>query len=528
MQWVGPKLSQPLSFVLFPKSTPLKNLSLSLFTLLLSLPASLLHNPDELPLSSMEEHMFSFLGCFLLLAFMAAGCGGMEEKRVISLQKLELGQQKTRTSQRCLPQKSRREKGATILEVKHHSSGFLTFSTAEDKHANFINADNARVSSIHFRVKNSGRSTRMNPSEAQIPLTSGAKLQTLNYIVSIKLGGNEVTVIADTGSDLTWVQCQPCSSCYNQQDPIFNPSTSKSYQPILCNSPTCTSVQIDTGISSFCGNDQSNCNYSFSYGDGSYTSGVLGWEQIDLAGTIIDGFVFGCGLSNHGLFGGASGLMGLGRTYLSLISQTMLQFGGVFSYCLPPTEYDSSGSLILGGDPSIFKNTTPVSYTRMIMDPPESPFYFLNLTGISIGAVALDAPEFYNSKVLIDSGTVITRLAPSMYKALRAEFLRQFSGYPAAPGFSILDTCFNLSGLREVSIPIMKFVFEGGVEVDVDINGVFYYVKEDASQVCLALASLTYENEVGIIGNYQQKNLRVVYDTLGSRMGFAEEPCGWI
>ncbi|KAK8919342.1 Protein ASPARTIC PROTEASE IN GUARD CELL 2 [Platanthera zijinensis] len=352
----------------------------------------------------------------------------------------------------------------------------MTFSTAEDKHMNFIDADNARVSSIHFRVKNSGsRSTQMNPSEAQIPLTTGAKLQTLNYIVSIKLGGNEVTVIADTGSDLTWVQCQPCSSCYNQQDPIFNP------------------------------NDQSNCNYSLSYGDGSYTSGVLGWEQIDLAGTIIDGFVFGCGLSNQGLFGGASGLMGLGRTYLSLISQTMLQFGGIFSYCLPPTEYDSSGSLVLGGDPSIFKNTTPVSYTRMIMDSPESPFYFLNLTGISIGSVALDASEFYNGKVIIDSGTVITRLAPSMYKALRAEFLRQFSEYPAAPRFSILDTCFNLTGFREVSIPIMKFVFEGGVEVDVDVNGVFYYVKEDASQVCLALASLTYENEIGIIGNYQQK-----------------------
>ncbi|KAK8952922.1 Protein ASPARTIC PROTEASE IN GUARD CELL 2 [Platanthera guangdongensis] len=473
----------------------------------------------------MEEHMFSLLRCCLLLVFIVAGYGRMEEKRVISLQKLELGQQ--RISQRCLPQKSRREKGATILEVKHHSSCFMTFSTAEDKHMNFIDADNARVSSIHFRVKNSGsRSTQMNPSEAQIPLTTGAKLQTLNYIVSIKLGGNEVTVIADTGSDLTWVQCQPCSSCYNQQDPIFNPAASQSYEPVLCNSPTCTSVQIATGISSFCGNDQSNCNYSLSYGDGSYTSGVLGWEQIDLAGTIIDGFVFGCGLSNHGLFGGASGLMGLGRTYLSLISQTMLQFGGIFSYCLPPTEYDSSGSLVLGGDPSIFKNTTPVSYTRMIMDSPESPFYFLNLTGISIGSVALDASEFYNGKVIIDSGTVITRLAPSMYKALRAEFLRQFSEYPAAPRFSILDTCFNLTGFREVSIPIMKFVFEGGVEVDV--NGVFYYVKEDASQVCLALASLTYENEIGIIGNYQQKNLRVVYDTLGARLGFAEETCGWI
>ncbi|XP_020577459.1 aspartyl protease family protein At5g10770 isoform X2 [Phalaenopsis equestris] len=407
----------------------------------------------------------------------------------------------------------------------------MSFSTPEAKLMKIINSDNARISYLHHRIKNSDPKTTMKvQSEAQIPLTSGAELQTLNYLVSIKLSNSEVTLIVDTGSDLTWVQCQPCSSCYNQQDPIFNPSTSQSYQLIPCNSPTCSSVQIATGISSFCSTDQPSCNYSFSYGDGSYTSGVLGWEQIDLAGTIIDGFVFGCGRSNYGLFGGASGLMGLGRTQLSLISQTTLQFGGIFSYCLPPREYDSSGSLVLGDNPSIFKNNTPVSYTRMILDPPESPFYFLNLTGISIGAVALQASGFYNgSKVLIDSGTAITRLVPSVYRALRDEFVRQFLMHPGAPGYSILDTCFNLEGLREVSIiPAMKFVFEGGVEVDVDVNGLFYYVKEDASQVCLALASLTYEDEVGIIGNYQQKNLRVVYDTLGSSLGFAEETCGWL
>ncbi|KAI0511199.1 hypothetical protein KFK09_011824 [Dendrobium nobile] len=475
----------------------------------------------------MAEHLMSLCCCSLFLLFMVVGVAGKEEKIVLYLQKVGLGEE--RASQYCLPKRSRREKGATILEVKHHSSCSSSFSTTEEKLMKIIESDNSRISSLYNRIKNfDSGSPKTVLSESQIPITSGAKLQTLNYIVSIKLGNNEMTVIVDTGSDLTWVQCQPCSSCYNQQDPIFNPSTSQSYQQIPCNSPTCSSVQIATGISSFCGSDQPSCNYSFSYGDGSHTSGVLGWEQIDLAGTIIDGFVFGCGQSNYGLFGGTSGLMGLGRTQLSLISQTILQFGGIFSYCLPPREYDSSGSLVLGGDPSIFKNNTPVSYTRMILDPPESPFYFVNLTGISIGAVAIQASGFYNGKVLIDSGTAITRLVPSIYIALRDEFMRQFSEYLVAPGYSILDTCFNLAGLREVSIPTMKFVFEGGVEVDVDVNGMFYYVKEDASQVCLALASLTYEDEVGIIGNYQQKNLRVIYDTLGSRLGFAEETCGWL
>jgi hypothetical protein len=61
----------------------------------------------------------------------------------------------------------------------------------------------------------------------------------------------------------------------------------------------------------------------------------------------------------------------------------------------------------------------------------------------------------------------------------------------------------------------------------VDVTGVFYSVKTDASQVCLAIASLPYEDEVGIIGNYQQKNQRIIYDTKGSMLGFAEEACSF-
>lgn len=219
--------------------------------------------------------------------------------------------------------------------------------------------------------------------------------------------------------------------------------------------------------------------------------------------------------------------MGLGRTQLSLVSQTTDQFGGVFSYCLPTRLYNSSGSLVLGNDTSAFKNVTPVSYTRMIVDPTMAPFYFLNLTGASVGGVPINASGFSNGKILIDSGTVITRLPPSIYKALKAEFVAQFSSYPAVTGFSILDTCFNLSSYDEVRVPTLKLELEGEVTVSIDVSGILYFVKKDGSQVCLAMASLSYEDQVGIIGNYQQKNQRVVYDTVGSRLGFAKEPCSY-
>ena len=67
----------------------------------------------------------------------------------------------------------------------------------------------------------------------------------------------------------------------------------------------------------------------------------------------------------------------------------------------------------------------------MISDPQRGPFYFLNLTGISIGRVAIQASGFTNGSALIDSGTVITRLVPSVHKAPKTKFLKQFSGPPA-------------------------------------------------------------------------------------------------
>lgn len=410
-----------------------------------------------------------------------------------------------------------------------------------------LRSDEARASSLQSRIKHAyaaGSSPDLYKQQqqqqeeegaaAEIPLTSGVALQTMNYVVTVGLGRSRrrnMAVIVDTGSDLTWVQCRPCASCYAQQSPLYDPSTSTSYHPVPCNSTYCTttSLLLQPGA---CGggggspNSSAACDYSVSYGDGSYTRGVLALDQLGLGGTNVERFVFGCGRSNRGLFGGTSGLLGLGRTPLSLISQTRARFGGVFSYCLPSKASNSSGNLVLGDDPSSYKNRTPIAYTRMVPGPPQAPFYVVNQTGMRVGGVVLGFGR--GVRVLVDSGTVITRLVPSVYDAVRAEFSKQFSGYPAAPGFSILDTCFDLSGYDYVKVPKLALWFDGGAEMSVDVAGIFYSVKKDGSQVCLAMTRLPDEDAVGIVGNFQQRNQRVVYDTAGSRVGFGQESCSYI
>ncbi|KAJ1256020.1 hypothetical protein BS78_K105600 [Paspalum vaginatum] len=429
----------------------------------------------------------------------------------------------------------------TVLELKHHSLTVLPDdSAARDLYLHrLLAADESRANSLQLHGHRAAASAQSSGS-AEVPLTSGIRFQTLNYVTTIALGGSSgsaatnLTVIVDTGSDLTWVQCKPCSACYAQRDPLFDPAGSATYAAVRCNASACaTSLKAATGMPGSCGStggSNEKCYYALAYGDGSFSRGVLATDTVVLGGASLDGFVFGCGLSNRGLFGGTAGLMGLGRTELSLVFQTASRYGGVFSYCLPATTSgDSSGSLSLGADASSYRNTTPVAYTRMIADPAQPPFYFLNVTGAAVGGTPLAAQGLGASNVLIDSGTVITRLAPSVYRAVRAEFTRQFgaAGYPAAPGFSILDTCYDLTGHDEVKVPLLTLRLEGGVDVTLDAAGMLFVVRKDGSQVCLAMASLSYEDQTPIIGNYQQKNKRVVYDTVGSRLGFADEDCSY-
>ncbi|XP_028792058.1 aspartyl protease family protein At5g10770 [Neltuma alba] len=466
-----------------------------------------------------------FLFLVSLYLIIANGVHSFGEKKTFKVQNLQAKPQLAPLG--CLLPESRREKGAVVMEMKdrdHCSTKKHDWNRRLQKQLVF---DNLRVRWMQNRIRKLVSGRIEDVSETQVPLTSGIVLQTLNYIVTMGLGSQNMTVIVDTGSDLTWVQCEPCKACYDQQGPLFKPSTSPSYQSVLCDSTTCQSLLSATGNSETCENNASPCSYIVNYGDGSYSNGELGMENLSFGGIPINNFVFGCGKNNKGLFGGTSGLMGLGRSKLSVISQTDSIFGGVFSYCLPTTDDGASGSLVMGNESSVFKNVTPIAYTRMIPNPQLSTFYVLNLTGINVGGVALQASSFGNHGVIIDSGTVITRLVPSVYKALQAEFSKQFTGFLSAPGFSILDTCYNLTGYQDVNIPTIRMYFEDNAELNVDVTGILYVVKEDASQVCLALASLSDEYEMSIIGNYQQRNQRIVYDIKQSKVGFGGEPCGF-
>jgi hypothetical protein len=389
-------------------------------------------------------------------------------------------------------------------------------------HAEILERDQARVDSIHRKVAGAGGApsvvdpARASEQGVSLPAQRGISLGTGNYVVSVGLGtpAKQYAVIFDTGSDLSWVQCKPCADCYEQQDPLFDPSLSSTYAAVACGAPECQELDA-----SGCSSD-SRCRYEVQYGDQSQTDGNLVRDTLTLsASDTLPGFVFGCGDQNAGLFGQVDGLFGLGREKVSLPSQGAPSYGPGFTYCLPSSS-SGRGYLSLGGAPPANAQFTALA------DGATPSFYYIDLVGIKVGGRAIRIPATAFAAAggtVIDSGTVITRLPPRAYAPLRAAFARSMAQYKKAPALSILDTCYDFTGHRTAQIPTVELAFAGGATVSLDFTGVLYVSK--VSQACLAFAPNADDSSIAILGNTQQKTFAVAYDVANQRIGFGAKGC---
>ncbi|XP_061964785.1 aspartyl protease family protein At5g10770-like [Populus nigra] len=408
------------------------------------------------------------------------------------------------------------------LELVHRSGPCIQILNQE-KAANapsnmeILLRDRHRVDSIHARLSSHGV---FQEKQATLPAQSGASIGSGDYVVTVGLGTpkKEFTLIFDTGSDLTWTQCEPCAkTCYKQKEPMLDPTKSTSYKNISCSSAFCKLLDTEGGESC----SSPTCLYQVQYGDGSYSIGFFATETLTLSSSnVFKNFLFGCGQQNSGLFRGAAGLLGLGRTKLSLPSQTAQKYKKLFSYCLPASS-SSKGYLSFGGQVS-----KTVKFTPLSEDFKSTPFYGLDITELSVGGnkLSIDASIFSTSGTVIDSGTVITRLPSTAYSALSSAFRKLMTDYPSTDGYSIFDTCYDFSKNETIKIPKVGVSFKGGVEMDIDVSGILYPVN-GLKKVCLAFAGNGDDVQAAIFGNTQQKTYQVVYDDAKGRVGFAPSGC---
>ena len=121
-------------------------------------------------------------------------------------------------------------------------------------------------------------------NDIQSPVSAGSG----EFLIQMAIGTPVLSfsAIIDTGSDLIWTQCKPCTDCYQQPTPMYDPSLSSTYSTLPCTNSICQPPPIFS-----CGNN-GVCNYNYTYGEHSFTQGILYYSK-QLGADILLSFVGG-------------------------------------------------------------------------------------------------------------------------------------------------------------------------------------------------------------------------------------------
>ncbi|KAF5730377.1 protein ASPARTIC PROTEASE IN GUARD CELL 1 [Tripterygium wilfordii] len=419
---------------------------------------------------------------------------------------------------------------SSSLSLTLHSRDIIYKTHAEDYKSlvlTRLERDSARVDSLNTKLNlalNTINKHDLKPVEVEIqpedlstPVVSGSSQGSGEYFTRVGVGSpaKNFYMVLDTGSDVNWLQCQPCSDCYQQTDPIFNPAASTSYSTLTCNSPQCRSLEM-----SGCRSDR--CLYQVSYGDGSYTMGELVTETVSFGNSgAMNKISLGCGHDNEGLFVASAGLLGLGGGKLSLTSQIK---ANSFSYCL--VDRDSSRSSTLEFNSAQLRDsvTAPLMRNSKI-----ATFYYVQVIGMNVGGKPVSIPpEIFqmddsgSGGIIVDCGTAITRLQTEAYNSLRDSFTKLTGNLRRTNPVALFDTCYDMSSLSSVRVPKVSFRFAGGKTLDLPAKN--YLIPVDSSGTyCFAFAPTS--SPMSIIGNVQQQGIRVRFDLANNRVGFSPNNC---
>ncbi|XP_047967053.1 protein ASPARTIC PROTEASE IN GUARD CELL 2 [Salvia hispanica] len=403
------------------------------------------------------------------------------------------------------------------LQLLHRDK--LPFHRHKDHRRRFLSRmqrDSRRVAAVLRRTSGAAYET----ADFGAEVVSGMEQGSGEYFVRIGVGSpaRSQYMVIDSGSDIVWVQCQPCSQCYHQSDPVFDPAESASFSGVSCSSTVCDRVENS-------GCHGGRCKYEVSYGDGSYTKGTLALETLSIGHTTVQNVAIGCGHMNRGMFVGAAGLLGLGGGSMSLVGQLGSQTGQAFSYCLVSRGTASYGSLEFG------RSVLPVgaAWVPLLQNLRAPSFYYVGLSGLGVGGtrvpVSEDAfrlSESGDGGVVMDTGTAVTRLPSAAYAAFRDAFLAETANLPRAAAVSIFDTCYDLNGFVTVRVPTVSFFLLGGPILTLPARN-FLIPVDERGTFCFAFAPSP--SDLSIIGNIQQEGIQISFNGANGYVGFGPNVC---
>lgn len=426
----------------------------------------------------------------------------------------------------------------TILIVSLSKSVFITSATPTGFTTDLIHRDSvnsplynpSHTRHDRFRASLHRSHTRFNILQQSI-LSKRRKSQAsfefrlttsnFEYLMTIQVGtpSRSVVAIVDTGSDVVWTNCQSCRECYKQHTPVFNPKHSSTFQGLECGSGSC---HLLDSVERNCTKERDSCRYKMWYGDGSLVYGLLAKETFafntsDGEHVKVPEVTFGCSDISNGTFDKhTTGMIGLGRGPLSLVSQLGPLFGYKFSYCFAPHTTNGASGKVNFGPNALFSSrhipSTPLIKTPLL----PSTFFIVQLSGIKVGDLELETRD---SNIVLDSGTTLTYLDRKLVQPIVAKVRKMIHLQTVEdPNF---DLCFT-TGLNSSKIEYPDIILRlGTVNIELGPEKAFFHWED--GKVCLNIVSSTTGFQ--ILGNIAQQDLHVGYNLREQRVYFASTDC---
>uniref|UniRef100_A0A7N0VI44 Peptidase A1 domain-containing protein n=1 Tax=Kalanchoe fedtschenkoi TaxID=63787 RepID=A0A7N0VI44_KALFE len=328
----------------------------------------------------------------------------------------------------------------------------------------FYNPNLSQMEIIRRAIARSVWRVNMSSSITPNSPTSDLIRQANIFFMKIRLGTPPVDIIAvaDTGSDLTWTQCQPCTRCFPQREPLFNTRASSSYGTIHCGPSQPCPPWNDVG----CLNGL--CHHDIDYVDGTYTRGLLSTETLRMDSTDhstvqIPNYIFGCGMDNNARFSElGSGIIGLGAGPESIVAQLGHLSGRKFSYCLMPFNLPGRVSHIHFGDRAAVRG--PGTIIVPLVPGRPGNFYHVTLEAFTVGTTRIPFTDrsgaVEQGNIIIDSGSTLISLPRHFYAQIKQAVIMQTNAPEVPDPDRRFELCFRKD--RSLQLPSIVANFRGG------------------------------------------------------------------
>ncbi|GFP89775.1 aspartic proteinase asp1 [Phtheirospermum japonicum] len=347
------------------------------------------------------------------------------------------------------------------------------------------------------------------------------------YTVTMSIGNPPKSYVldVDTGSDLTWVQCDSVPFLQPPSDPYYE-LTPKVV--VLCHDPACIALgSLSDHVCDPPLYDQP-CVFNAHYDDGVSSEGILVRDSVRLAfrngGTVAPKLAFGCGypkkdgVSIHQPI--RDGILGLGKGATGILKQLrdMGVIRNVVGHCLSS---QGGGYLFFGAI-----HLLGIAWKRISREAEQ---YFLGSANILLGG---EATDIRGLDIVFDSGSTYTYFNSNAYSAL-LDLLTRNLNRRLKDAVDILPVCWGgerpIGSIGEVASYFLPLAFNFIDENVIDQNVQFqmdpksYLLITDKGNVCLGIlngSEVGLNDYTNLIGAISMQDKLVIYDNEKGRVGW--------